>query len=157
MGVLHGRAERARGREWRCPSPCGGNAFHWASDQRVEPAGATDGEHILLLAVEVQQDFATQPARSEALGAGQAGLFVRGEQNLERTVVDVSCLKHSHSCGNANSVVSTQRGSVGVYNVPDAHQAERSGHEVVRCHLICEKKLQVSFAQLEGRVWPSPG
>ena len=57
----------------------------------VAAARAADVQLALVLGVEVQQDRALEEARLEVVRAGEAGLLVDGEQELERPVLERSC------------------------------------------------------------------
>ena len=59
---------------------------------RVLAAGAADVERALLLGVEVEQRSALEEARLESVAPGQPGLLVDREQELERAVLERSCL-----------------------------------------------------------------
>ena len=81
---------------------------------RIRPAGAADGEGALVLAVEVEEHLAREEALLDLVGPGQAGLFVDGEQELERAVDERLVLHDGQGRGQADAVVGPEGRALGV-------------------------------------------
>jgi hypothetical protein len=110
-------------------------------------AGAADVERVLLLGVEVEQPLGGEAPRVELGGASEAGLFVEGKEQLERSVHDLRRLdERQHRC-DANAVVGAERGACSVERVavaprPDGVDGEVEGDvRVLLAHHV-EMRLQ---------------
>ena len=84
---------------------------------RVAAAGAADGEHALVLGIDVEQDLALDEIALQGVGAGQAGLLIDGEKQLQRRVGDVLVQGQGHGHGQGDAVVGAQGGVVGLQPV----------------------------------------
>ena len=81
----------------------------------VHAAGAAYVQFALGLRVEVEQVFAAQPSALEVERTVHAGLFIHGEQCLQRGMHGVLVGQDSHGGRNADTVVSAQSRTVGRY------------------------------------------
>ena len=101
-----------------------------AAGRHVHPAGAADGELVVVLGVQVQQVLGVQQAALQLEGAGHAGLLVDGEERLQRGVGDVRAGQQRHDGGDADAVVRAQRGALGLHPVAVHLHADAFGGEV---------------------------
>ena len=79
----------------------------------VHTAGAAHVQFAFGLRVQVQQRLALQPAALERKRTVHTGLFVHGEECLQRRMNDILVSQNSHSRSHAYAVVGTEGGTVG--------------------------------------------
>ncbi len=103
---------------------------HRQVDLDRDAAGAADVDRALLLGVEVQEAPAGEEVGAELGGAGQAGLLVEGEEELERAVDHVVRGDEGEHRGDADAVVRAEGGAVGGQVVALAQRPDRVGREV---------------------------
>ena len=61
---------------------------------RLQAAGAADADCAFLLIIQIEEVLRLQQAAGKFSRSGQAGLFVDGEDELQRTMGDVGALHH---------------------------------------------------------------
>ena len=76
-------------------------------------AGTGDKDFALVLRVEVDEVLARHEVVLHALGTGQAGLLVAGEDALQRTMLQTVVGQNGHLHGHANAIVGSQGGTLG--------------------------------------------
>lgn len=126
-GDLEPQRDRSRWRQ---------HAGQRAARHRVDPASAPDGELALFLAVEVEQRLRGEPPGLEAVGTGQAGLFVDGDEDLEGRVLEPRGGEHRERRRNPDAVVGPQRRVGGVEEVTHLANGNRILREVVRVAFV---------------------
>ena len=71
-----------------------------------------------------------QPFLAQAVGTGEAGLFVDGDECFERGVLQFGVLEDGQNGGHAYAVVGAQGGAVGGEPLAVEHRLYGIGHEV---------------------------
>ena len=115
------------------------------------PAGAADVDRPLFLGVEIEQTAGDKALRIEARRAGETGLFVDREQQIERTVDDIGRFHERQHRRDADAVVRAERGAgrvevVALLPRPDRVDVEIEDHirvllaDHVEMGLECERR-----------------
>ena len=100
-------------------------------DERLQTAGAPDGDDAVVLAVEVEQVVALQHVALDVDGTGEAGLLIDGGEHLERAALDVVVEQGSQGQSQAHAVVGAQRGAVGAHPLAVDHSFDGVGLKVM--------------------------
>ena len=79
----------------------------------IQAAGATHTEFAFVLGIEVDENIAFEYARLQTVGAGHAGLFVTGNQDLHGPMLHTLVFQDGQGQGHADAVVGTKGGPVG--------------------------------------------
>ena len=78
----------------------------------VATTGTADKDFAFVLRVQIDEIVARHKAGLHALGTSQSGLFVAGEDALNRTMLNVAAVQHGQFHGTAYAVVGAQRGAL---------------------------------------------
>lgn len=97
----------------------------------IDRTSAANAQFAFFFVIEVEQDVALQPARLHGQRAFQADFFAGGKEAFERRVAQFFVGENGEYHGNANAVVGTERGAVGVYPVAFDDGADRVFAEVM--------------------------
>jgi hypothetical protein len=109
-------------------------------------AGTADAERVLLFSVEVQEVLRLEQPGLKISGAGQARLFVNGEDELQRPVVDIVALHHSQGRRDAYAIIRTESGAIGIEPAFALHDLDRIGIEVVlRAFVLLAHHVEMSL------------
>ena len=92
---------------------------------------ASDSDHAVVFAVEVEQIVAHEHVGLDVGGTGEAGFFVNGSESFERTALDVGVGERCQCDSQAQAVVSTEGGVGCKHPVVDDAGLDRVGEEVV--------------------------
>ena len=127
-------------------------------DVRVAAAGAADGEHALVLGIDVEQDLAVDEIALQGVGAGQPGLLIHGEKQLQGRVNDGLVQRQGHGHGQGDAVVGAEGGMVGFQ--PFAFKDETDGilGEIVgRIGRLLADHVHMALDDDGSRIFRSPG
>ncbi len=102
------------------------------ADVRVAAAGAADGEHAFVLGIDIEQDLAFDEITLQGIGAGQPGLFIHGEKQLQGRVNDGLVQSHGHGHGQGDAVVGAQGGVIGLQPIAFINETDGVLGEIVR-------------------------
>ena len=97
----------------------------------IQAAGATHTEFAFVLGIEVDENIAFEHARLQTVGAGHAGLFVTGNQDLHGPMLHTLVFQDGQGQGHADAVVGTKGGPVGRKPVPFHEGGDGIRQEVV--------------------------
>src|ERR1019366_4735168 len=95
-----------------------------AARRRSHSPGAADTQRALLFVVEIQKISGLEYSTLKLRSAGQTGLFVDGEHELQRTVSNIGALHYRQGSRHPHTVVGAQSGSVGLQPVAIAHHLD---------------------------------
>src|SRR5664280_705954 len=111
-------------------------------------AGAADAQRALLFVVEVQKIAGLEYSTLKFRSAGQTGLFIDGETELQRTVSNIRALHYRQGSRHPHTVVGAQSGSVGLQPVAIAHDLDGVGVKAVSyTHLTLADHVEVALQQ----------
>ena len=96
-------------------SRCDGSFLERQGCLGFASARASHGEDALVLAVEVEEDASFELFRTQGRGSGHSGFLVAGDENFEGGMFDVGVLGHGEGEGDAQTVIGSEGGLVGVH------------------------------------------
>ena len=98
----------------------------------IQAAGATHAQLAFFLGVQVEEDVALEDTGLQAVGARHAGFLIVGDKHLQRAVLHGRVFQGCQAKGYADTVVGTQRGTVGRHPFPIDIGVDGIFQEIVR-------------------------
>ena len=92
-----------------------GFPLRWQGDAGMASTGAGNGEDSLVLGIQIQQHPAIEHGQVNHIRAQHSDFLIHRNYHFQRRMGNGRIIQQRQRVGNGNSVVTAQRGSVGIY------------------------------------------
>ena len=144
-------AEQSRDRERAADFPVQREPMRGQRAVEPQPARAADGEHALVLGVDVEQQPALEVRAVQPRGAVHADLLVDREHGLERRMLQAVVREHGQRHGDGDAVVPAEARPLGPDALPVGAEPDRLARHVDLAAVgLCADHVEMAL-QDDGR------